>query len=71
MPYFNLLIVDTRQILSNAIAPNRETALDAFGNELGVKLTFSVQKGAAPYLFEEWSSSPHWVSPSIPVYEGE
>ena len=50
---FQLLTVDTRQILSNAAVQNHEAALD-FGNEFGLKPTFSVQKGAAPYSFEEW-----------------
>lgn len=69
MPYFNLLIVNTGQILSDATAPNPNAALNVFERELGVRLTFDDQEGAAPYLFEEWSTGPHWIKPSIPVYE--
>ena len=69
MPYFNLKIVDTGEILSDATAVNSFAALEVFGAKIGIKLTFDTQDRASPYLFEEWQDSPHWVNPSVPVYE--
>lgn len=69
MPYFNLLIVSTGQILSDATAPSRGAALGVFERELGIELSFDNQESPAPYLFEEWTGGPHWINPSIPVFE--
>lgn len=69
MPYFNLLIVNTGQILSDATAPSRDAALGVFERELGIGLSFDDQGGPAPYLFEEWTDGPHWINPSTPVFE--
>jgi len=68
MPYYNLLVVRTGKVLS-AAAGNREHALNLFGTELECKLTLEGQDSAPPYLLDEWTTSPHWINPNIPVFE--
>jgi hypothetical protein len=69
VPYYNLKIIETNEILADATSANREGALGLFGDELGKPLTFKDQGGPAPYLFEEWTDGPHWINPTIPVFE--
>ena len=68
MPYYNLLVVDENRILATA-AKHREDALAIFGKELGLRLTLQGQDTPASYLLHEWHESPHWVRPTIPVFE--
>ena len=68
MPYYDLLVVKEIKTLA-AAARDREDALAIFGKELGVRLTLTDQDIPAPYLLDEWHESPHWVNPTIPVFE--
>ncbi len=68
MPYYNLLVVDEIRTLATA-ASDREDALAIFGKELGLRLTLNDQDTPASYLLDEWHESPHWVNPTIPVFE--
>ena len=68
MPYYDLRVVKDQQILA-AAAKDREEALAIFGEELGVRLIIDDQDVAAPYLLDEWHEGPHWVNPTIPVFE--
>ncbi len=68
MPYYNLLVVDEIRTLATA-ASDREDALAIFGKELRLRLTLNDQDIPAAYLLDEWHESPHWVNPTIPVFE--
>ncbi len=68
MTYFNLRVVQDHRTLA-AVAKDREEALAIFGRELGARLTLDDQGTPAPYLLDEWYDSPHWVNPTIPVFE--
>jgi hypothetical protein len=69
MPYYNLEIKHDNKILSTP-ALDREHALEIFGKELGVKLTFENKKQLAQlYLLDEWEVGPHWINPHIPVFQ--
>ena len=68
MTYFNLRVVQDHRTLA-AAAKDREEALNIFGQELGARLTLDDQGTPAPYLLDEWHDSPHWVNPTIPVFE--
>jgi len=68
MPYYNLLVVNENRTLATA-ASDRADALTIFGEELGLRLTLNDQDIPAPYLLDEWHKSPHWVNPTIPVFE--
>jgi len=69
MAYYNLKIVKTGEILSDAKSSSAIMALELFGRQMGVELTFEIQSGVPPYLFEEWSEGPHWINPQTPVWE--
>ena len=66
MPYYNLSVGN--EVLSE-VASGRSDALERFGKSLGKKLTLSDQGNVAPYLLDEWTEGPHWVRPTIPVWE--
>ena len=68
MTYYDLRVVQGHRTLA-AAAKDREEALAIFGKELGVRLTLDEQDTPAPYLLDEWFQSPHWVNPTIPVFE--
>ena len=68
MTYYDLRVVQDHRTLA-AAAKDREEALAIFGKELDVHLTLDEQDTPAPYLLDEWSQSPHWVNPTIPVFE--
>ncbi len=68
MTYFNLRVVQDHRTLA-AAAKDREEALTIFGREVGARLTLDDQGVPAPYLLDEWHDSPHWVNPTIPVFE--
>ena len=68
MPYYNLLVVNENQTLV-AVASDREDALAIFGKKLGLRLTLNDQDIPTSYLLDEWHESPHWVNPTIPVFE--
>lgn len=68
MPYYDLLVVDEQRTLAT-LARDREDALAIFGKELDLRLTLNDQDIPAPYLLDEWRESPHWVNPTIPVFE--
>jgi hypothetical protein len=68
MPNYNLLVVDVNRTLATA-ARNREDALAIFGKKLGLRLTLNDQDIPTSYLLDEWQESPHWVDPTIPVFE--
>ncbi len=66
MPYYNLTV--SEKTLS-AAAANRSAALLHFEQEIGKKLTLEDQGGVPEHLMDEWTESPHWVHPTIPVWE--
>ena len=68
MPYYDLLVVVTNETHSDA-AENRDAALAKFGDKLGKRLTLIDQDHAPQYLLDEWTESPHWGKPHIPVFE--
>ena len=68
MLYFNLLDVNKQKTLSTP-ARDRKNALEIFGKELGKSLTLDDQGSVASYLIDEWESGPHWINPTIPVFE--
>ncbi|MDP6389484.1 MAG: hypothetical protein QF654_06280 [Alphaproteobacteria bacterium] len=68
MPYYNLLVVKENRTLATA-ARDRDNALAIFGKELGQRLTLKDQDLPASYMLDEWHESPHWVNPTIPVFE--
>lgn len=71
MPYYNLLVVDKNRMLAT-VAKDREDAIADFGKELGLRLTLNAQDVPASvsyYLLDEWHEGPHWVNPTIPVFE--
>jgi len=68
MPYYNLLVVDENRMLAT-VAGDQEGAVTDFGDQLGKQLTLNEQDAAAPYLLDEWYEGPHWVNPTIPVFE--
>jgi len=68
MAYYNLLVVNENRTLATA-ARDREDALAIFGKELDLRLTLNDPDIPAPYLLDEWHESPHWVNPTIPVFE--
>jgi hypothetical protein len=49
-------------------AANRHAALVVFGKTLGISLTFEGD-GSPDFLLDEWEESPHWVNPTIPVFQ--
>ncbi len=67
MPYYNLFVGEDRTLA--AAARDREEALAIFGKELGLRLTLNDQDTPTSYLLDEWYESPHWVKPTIPVFE--
>jgi hypothetical protein len=68
MPYYTLLIVDQHKHLHTP-ARDRPDALAIFGEELKAKLALEARdKGAAPYLLDEWEGGAHWINPTIPVF---
>ena len=68
MPYYDLLIVNDNRMLATA-ASNREEAIAIFGKELDRNFTFAEQGTPAPYMLDEWHEGPHWVKPTISVFE--
>lgn len=68
MPYYDLLVVSENRILATA-AKDRDDALAIFGRELGLSLTLDEQDTPASYMLDEWHDGPHWVNPTIPVFE--
>ena len=68
MPYYNLLVVDENRLLATE-AGDKEGAVADFGEQLGKQLTLNEQDAPAPYLLDEWHKGPHWVNPTIPVFE--
>jgi len=69
MPYYNLSVVNEPGRILSTPAKDREEALAVFGNELGKRLTLDDQGMTAPYLLDEWHNGPHWINPTIPVFE--
>ena len=67
MPFFDLLVVGRREVLATPAA-NRQDALVVFGKTLGILLTFEGD-GLPDFLLDEWEESPHWVNPTIPVFQ--
>jgi hypothetical protein len=70
MPYYNLVVVATQRTLSTA-ARDRWHAVAIFEKEVGRPLTLDHQDAPAPYLLDEWHKGPHWVKPTIPVFESK
>ena len=68
MPYYNLLVIRDNWTLATA-AKDRQEALAIFGKELGLDLTLADQDMSPPYLLDEWHESPHWINPTIPVFQ--
>ena len=68
MPYYNLSVVDENRTLATA-ARHREHALAIFGKKLGLRLTLDDPGTPAPYSLDEWHQGPHWVNPTIRVFE--
>jgi hypothetical protein len=68
MAFFDLLIVDQQKHLP-AVAGDRTEALTIFGEQLGQKLSLEDSDEACDfYLLDEWTSGPHCVNPTIPVF---
>jgi len=65
---YTLLIVSQRKTLQTT-APGRREAIADFGKELGCNLSLEGD-GPPAYLLDEWEGSPHWVNPTIPVFDG-
>ena len=70
MPYFNLRVEETNQILWTA-AVDREAALVEFGAQLGTTLTLEDQDVPPPYMMDEnlEPETPRWLNFSVPVFE--
>jgi hypothetical protein len=68
MPNYNLRVVNENRVL-DTVSGDRESAVADFGKQLGKQLSLNDQDGPAPYLLDEWHESPHWVNPTIPVFE--
>ncbi len=69
MPYYSLAIVNEPGRVLFTPAKDREEALAIFGKELGKRLTLDEQETVADYMLDEWHEGPHWVNPTIPVFE--
>lgn len=69
MPYYNLAISNEPERVLSTPAKDREEALAIFGKELGKRLTLDEQETVADYMLDEWHEGPHWVNPTIPVFE--
>ena len=69
MPYYNLAIVSEPGRIMSTPANDRLDALAIFGKELGKRLTLDSQGMTAAYLLDEWHEGPHWINPTIPVFE--
>ena len=67
MPFYDLQVIGRHEILATPAA-NRHAALVAFGKTLGILLTFEGD-GSPDFLLDEWEESPHWVNPTIPVFQ--
>ena len=69
MPYYNLIVVADHRMLAT-VAVDRERAVAEFGEQLDIRLSLSPDNDSpAPYLMDEWTEGPHWVNPTIPVFE--
>ena len=70
MPYYNLCVGETNQILWTA-AVDREAALMEFGAQLGTRLTLEDQDVPPPYMLDEndGHEGPRWLTFTIPVFE--
>lgn len=68
MPYYNLLIVEDRRMLS-AAAKDRHESLAIFGAEVERDLSLDHSDAAAPYLLDEWEEGPDWVNPTISDFQ--
>lgn len=66
MPNYNLAV--GTDVLSE-VARDRADALMIFGERIGKDLTLEDQGTIAPYLMDEWHEGPHWINPTIPVWE--
>lgn len=69
MPYYNLAVGNEPGRILSAAAKDRSEALAIFGKELGKRLTLDDQGIVAPYLLDEWQNGPHWINPTISVFE--
>ena len=69
MPFYNLAVVDQPGRILSTPAKDRTEALAIFGEEIGKRLTIEEQEAVAAYMLDEWEQGPHWVNPTIPVYE--
>ena len=69
MPYYNLAIVNEPGRILSTPAKDCEEAIAIFGTKLGKRLTLDNQGMTAPYLLDEWHKGPHWINPTIPVFE--
>ncbi len=70
MPCYDLLVMADLRVLAT-VAADRESAVADFGKELNKRLSLnSEDDSVAPYLMDEWDGKgPHWVKPTIPVFE--
>jgi len=69
MPNYDLLVVNEPGRILSTPAKDREEAIAVFGEEIGKRLTLDDQGITANYLLDEWHEGPHWVNPTIPVFE--
>jgi hypothetical protein len=67
MPFYDLQLIGRHDIVA-APAADRHEALALFGKALGILLTFEGD-GAPDFLLDEWEQSPHWIKPTIPVFQ--
>jgi hypothetical protein len=69
MPYYNLAVVKEPGRILFTPAKDRAEALAIFGKELGKRFTLDEQETIADHLLDEWQEGPHWINPTIPVFE--
>lgn len=65
MPHYNL--TNGAETLCES-AGSRVQALYLFEQKIGKELTLEDQGTVADHLMDEWTESPHWVYPTIPVW---
>lgn len=66
--YYTLLVQDKDLKSLHTAARDRAEALALFGKELHCELTEAGGDEVAPYLMDEFTESPHWTNPTIPIF---
>jgi hypothetical protein len=68
--HYSLHEIDQHQAVATTIAPDRDEALEWFGEKLRLMLTFEGDPVAADYLLDEWPEGllAHAANPTIRVF---